>query len=184
MKKLIYGFIFLTLIGITIISCEKSENLEVAQENSQSEFMKKNVAVTDAGYRSISQDFFVKEIILTNYSKKNELSETIIFNGTSYFDDGSYNDLKANDGVFTSAAKFNHNKDFPFVESNTFQSIMTESYIVDNSFEHSNKLNNTKSIGIECDIEFGTCGCRADNWGWCNCCCFSLSNCTASFSVL
>jgi hypothetical protein len=181
-------FLVLPFLFMFIISCQTEK--ETSEEQSQTNFMKENVSITDARYRSVSENFYVKEIVLTNYSKKEKLSETITFNGTSFFDDGSYNDIKPNDGIYTSAAKFNHDELNPHIRGNDIKSIMTEAYIVDNNFKHLNEFQkrdtsqSKRPIGVSCDIEFGTCGCNADNWGWCDCCCFSLSNCTASISVL
>ncbi|MEN8138255.1 MAG: hypothetical protein ABFR62_07470 [Bacteroidota bacterium] len=182
--------VLLISIPFFIISCVNDDKVDISETLSQSEFIKENVAVNDARYRSVSNQFYVKEIVLINFSKdksKNQMPETLTSNGTSFFDDGSYNDITANDGIYTSAAKFYHDESRPFVKDGTINSVMFESYIIDTSFKHSDKLsslNSKKSIGIECDIEFGTCGCNADDWGWCDCCCFSLSNCKASLSIL
>ena len=181
LKKILLSFLF-----IFIIPCKTEKT---AEEQEQNNFMKENVSITDARYRSISKKLYVKEIVLINHSKKEKLYETITFNGISFFDDGSYNDIKPDDGIYTSAEKFNHDELNPYHRGNNIKSIMTEAYIVDNNFKHlsdfqESDTNQRRPIGISCDIEFGTCGCNADEWGWCNCCCFSLSNCEASISIL
>jgi hypothetical protein len=194
------------LVAVFIASCgKKSELVNSPKERhigedplSQNEFLKQNVAFVDARIRSISETSYVREIVLINFSKENRMPSSLIFDETTFFDDGSYNDLEANDGVYTSAAEFGHSKTLPYNKRATVRSVMKK-IIVDQEFLHEKEIDNIArvyskpgssyeknsaddlswfKIGVKCKIEFGTCGCRADRWGWCWCCCFTIYDCT------
>ncbi|MBD3425136.1 MAG: hypothetical protein GF417_11935 [Candidatus Latescibacteria bacterium] len=205
-KSELTGFakIFIVVFVVTIMgnfsSCN-NETPEISnpQQNNESnrlkkeEFFDKNVVFADARIRSISSVEYIKEIVLINFSEEDRMPNSIIFNETTFFDDGSYNDLKPNDGIYSSAAIFPHCKMVPYDKELNLKSVM-EKMVIDFEFQHADKIRNISEIYVkpnsssdgifkvgkillDCDIEFGTCGCRADKWGWCDCCCFTLSNC-------
>lgn len=204
MKKIQY---FSFVILILLIGSPKLSDI-YAQDNSResmNQFYKENVVLADARVRSLSQNNFVKEVVLISFSNNKKLLPTIIFDGTAFTDDGSYNDLNSGDGVYTSVAQFKHSIVVPFSRLNQSLSVM-EDILIDNSFLHKENLkqkflmkyikpgkgsNNdfrdsdieAFGITIECDIEFGTCGCLADRLDLCSCCCHTYSNCKVSFGL-
>lgn len=187
----------LALLMIFAISCEKQKSDDLNYQTMDKELFKKSVSFTDARLRSLNELEYVRELVLTDFSKSNQMPKSVIFDGTTLFDDGSFNDVKANDGIYTSAAKFNHSEKSPYNSDLTINSIM-ELSIIDKEFKYLDELNKFLTSGyskshlsnvaignrgpvatIECDVEFGTCGCRADRWGLCDCCCVTVSNCRA-----
>lgn len=210
--------IYTAILGclFTLLSCTK-DNLNITDidqkkssetvnlEERESSFFKENVALIDSRIRSVSEKEYVRELVFVNFSEEEPMLDTVTFDNTSFFDDGSYNDLKANDGIYTSAAIFKHTRKVPYFKEHKVVSVMKES-IVDRNFKHSERLNvlfetynhapflNNLDpnnivlaagigVSIECDVEFGTCGCYADQWGLCNCCCVTVSNCKVTVSA-
>lgn len=196
-QEIPFRFLAFLVVSIIFIGCDLETGFEEEEVQSEpSEFIERNVAFVDARIRSISEEEYVREVVLINFSDDdddNNMPLSIIFEGTTFFDNGSFNDLKSDDGIFTSAAKFKHNKEIPYEQNKNIKSIMNE-VIIDKHFQHRDQLekafdeysNITKSksgpyIRIECDIEFGVGGCKADEWGWCDDCCFSYKDCIGEF---
>lgn len=204
----IYLFVVFAVSAGFFTSCGNESEIANPQEEkeigedllSDNEFLKQSVAFVDARVRSISEIKYVREVVLINFAEENRMPSTLIFDGTTFFDDGCYNDLQANDGIYASAAEFGHSERLPYDREQTVKSVM-EQIVIDHNFQYADRIEdianiyskpaNSKgivkaedrhSLGVaiitlDCDIEFNTCGCRADRWGWCNCCCFSLTNC-------
>lgn len=203
MSSCIYLVLLLALVFGLLNSCGE-ENIHNPQhvknaegdQLSEEEFFDQNVAFADARVRSISQTQYVREIVLISFSKENRMPSSVIFDGTTFFDNGFYNDLIAYDGVYTSAATFIHCDKIPHNKNFIVKSVMEE-IIIDINFQHRHKLEKMAEIYVKpinssfegivqkgggevsltCDLEFGLCGCRADKWGWCDCCCFTISGC-------
>jgi len=200
-----------TFVAGFVGSCgDKSEIVQISGRDteedalSENQFLKQNVAFADARVRSISETAYVREIVLIDFSKSGRMPSSVILDGTTFFDDGSYNDLQANDGIYASAAEFSYSERLPYDKEVTVQSVM-EQIVIDYDFQYKDRIENianvyskpanpkgiakaeggvsTGEIGITCDIQFGTCGCRADRWGLCHCCCFTISNCRATIAI-
>lgn len=197
--------LFAFVAGV-VTSCGNESEIANPQEGkdtdenllSDNEYLKRNVAFADARVRSISVTKYVAEIVLIDFAEESRMPSTFIFDGITFFDDGSYNDLHANDGIYASAAEFDHSDRLPYDEKQTVKSVM-EQIVIDRDFQHKDRIEdiadvyprlaNSEGINIaedklglgkitlDCDIEFYTCGCRADRWGWCDCCCVTFSNC-------
>ncbi|WP_378183643.1 hypothetical protein [Aquimarina sp. SS2-1] len=215
MKKIKIHTVILGCL-FTLLSCSK-DNLDNTvgnqkkiietenREEGESSFFKENVALIDSRIRSISEEAYVRELVFVNFSQEEPMLDTVTFDNTSFFDDGSYNDLKANDGIYTSAAIFKHSKRVPYFKEFEIVSVMKE-VVVDSNFKHSERLKELSAtydhapflnnldpdnvileagigVSIECDVEFGTCGCYADQWGLCDCCCVTVSNCKVTVSA-
>lgn len=192
----------LLLFAVASSSCQKDDKPkdELKAPVSQNQFFKENVSFVDARVRSLNLNEYVREVILVNHSKLNMMPSSLIFKDTYFVDNGSFSDLKANDGIYTSSDKFEYNRVVTYDENSTV-SVMSE-IVVDRTFKYKDELKNLyaiklnpserKNIGVngngavnkvsfvsvECDIEFGTNGCRAERWGWCNSCCYTISNCS------
>lgn len=204
MKNIILKSVFaLLLLAFASTSCQKDEKPkeEFKAPLSQNQFIKENVSFVDARIRSINLDKYVREIVLNNHSTLKLMPSSLIFEDTYFVDNGTFNDLKANDGVYSSTDYFDYNANIKYDQNNLTVSAMSE-IIVDKSFKYRDQLKNLyaiklnpserKNIGVngngavnkisiiqvECDIEFGTYGCRAQRWGWCDSCCFTISNCS------
>lgn len=184
---------------LCLSSCNQEDPAEKPETMSSAEYFKANVSFTDARVRSLNQTEYVREVVLTDFSGDQEMPKSIIFDGTTLFDDGSYNDLKAGDGIYTSAAKLGHSDRVPYMDNIEVRSVMRKS-IVDFDFLHESNFNNyvtsysrpgiptvegkpSAKLSIKCKVEFGTCGCRADNYGWCDCCCITVSDCEVEASI-
>ena len=183
--RIILAVILTTLFGFNIIAQEDSQS-------EQNDFFKQNVAFADARVRSISETHYVREVVLIAFSDSKELSLSITYDGTSFFDNGINNDEIANDGVYTSRAQFSHNSRVPLRDLYKSRSVMKD-VIVDQNFRHQqnlqvllkqehfkprgmgdNKQSSNSVSSLSCVIEFGTCGCLADSWGICDCCCITI----------
>ena len=192
------SFIILqTCLLLCLVACNKEKTIEKPKQITKADYFKENVSFIDARLRNMGNNEMVRELVLIDFSKEGKMPASVIFDGTTLFDDGSYNDTNANDGIYTSAAKFTNQGKIRFSSTEPIQSVMEES-IIDKRFKYADRLFDflkseysvpksgsiaagAKVAGpvatLECDVEFGTCGCRADNWGWCDCCCVTVSNC-------
>lgn len=193
--------LILTFIITVFSSCQKENKAKVEQEIAitQNQFIKENVSFVDARIRSIDVHQYVREIFLMNHSDLKMMPSSLIFKDTYFVDDGSSNDLKSNDGIYTSINKFDYSETIKYDKYNSTVSIMRE-VIVDKNFKYKDQIKNLSAfkiksninkgkstsgagneisiIEVKCDIEFGTTGCRAARWGWCNSCCFYIGNCS------
>lgn len=166
---------------------------------SKNDAFKRNVSIFDARVRAIDNEGFVKELVFADFSGGKVLGDAIIFDGLAFTDNGKFFDLKAGDGIFTAVEKTVYNGVIT-TESLTRRQVLSvlEAPIVDPSFQQMSQLTdftlqytdrqvasgpNARVKGpvatLECDVEFGTKGCRAQQWGWCDSCCITISNCKA-----
>jgi hypothetical protein len=122
MKKLTY-IIAALIVSISTLSCSKNNNFTEEPQINQTDFMKKNVAFTDARVRSLNESSFVKELVLTNFSDINLMPTSLVFKEYGYTDDGTHNDVIANDGIYTSVTQFNHDKEVPYIEEHKIRSV-------------------------------------------------------------
>ncbi len=211
LKSGIYRVMLFAFIAGFIGSCEDTSKITRLSESnieedelSENQFLKQNVVFADARVRSLSKTAYVREIVLIDFSETGKMPNSVIFDGTTYFDDGSYNDLEANDGIYASAAEFSHSERIPYNKELTVRSVM-EQIVIDYDFQHKDRMEyittaysmpaNSKGIAkteanteifkaeVSCDVEFNTCGCRADRWGLCDCCCITYSNCSFHVEV-
>ncbi|GGG35322.1 hypothetical protein GCM10011344_40210 [Dokdonia pacifica] len=207
----------IAILSLLIFSCSNDATIENNNEQAQTsadfslnkieenDSFKKDVALLNYRIRSLDEYTYVKELVFHNFSRETQMGATVTHNRTSFFDDGSYNDEVAGDGIYTSAARYEHNEIVPFFEEHQLISVM-DGIAVDRQFAHAEALsrleaaqnlplflNNTDGnvslqqvgggIELDCDVEFGTCGCYADEWGWCDCCCVTVSNCHVTVSL-
>lgn len=196
--------LILALIIVVSSSCQKENKAKVEPDIAitQNQFIKENVSFVDARIRSINLNKYVREIVLNNHSTLKMMPSSLIFEDTYFVDDGSYNDLKSSDGIYTSTNNLEYNGIIKYDEYNNIISVMDE-IIVDKNFKYKDQLkklysikikpntmkkdigingngsgNKVSIIQVECEIAFGTSGCRAERWGWCSSCCFTISNCS------
>lgn len=157
-----------------------------------------SIAVVDFRIRSINDTQYVKEIHLKDFSSQNLLGDVIGTNNEIYTDDGNENDLDAGDGIYTSLTVYTHDVNVPYNNHSLVTSYLSNS-IVHPDFMYMSELNNYLqdyniykyegndesgplfskpgvdiTVGIECPVTFGTCGCYAHKWGWCDCCCIGI----------
>lgn len=181
MKKSHWGKIALFFL------CAPSFGQVAAEKTKENIYFKENVAIVDAYLVIVSKNEYAKQLELKDFAKSMTLPGEIIFNGQTFLDDGSGNDAVKGDGIYTTPQLYT--TDYSKVKAAGGKlSVMKEAFVKDPSFKHFRSLGDGKAklsgtIGMDCDITFGTCGCRADRLGWCNCCCFTLSNCSVGFSI-
>ncbi|MFN7118092.1 MAG: hypothetical protein ACK4TA_14925 [Saprospiraceae bacterium] len=148
----------------------------------------------DARIHSLNQEEYVRELVFVSFSDDAQMPAIIAFDGVAFSDNGEQMDRVAGDGIYTSVEKFKHDARIPFLADQMLRSVM-ENPIVDPTFKHSKALadysaaytlraNEVQSriLEVTCPIKFGTNGCRAEQWGWCSNCCFSIDfdNCTVT----
>lgn len=125
-----------------------------------------------------------------NFSDQNEMPNTVNLKETLFADDGSENDLVAGDGVYTSTIRFNHDSVVKFNSLTPIRSTL-DAPIVSSKFRYIEQLRSeiakynvasgrSKIIEVTCEIEFGTKGCNAQRWGWCDSCCVTIYTDTCS----
>ena len=186
-------FLFKILFSLLLFSCT-NEELEVGNKFvNDRNYFKENIAFLDARIRGISQEEFVKEIVLKDFSSLSKLPPSIGFEEGIFSDDGLINDLIAGDGIYTSKDSYSYTKSLASLTKGEIKSVLDE-VVIDKSFKHRDQLNSTLKVKdqdadnqvlesrgpvatIECDVEFGTKGCYAQKWGWCDSCCVTVSNC-------
>lgn len=177
----------LALVASTIFfnSCapEAEENKQI-EASTEVEFISQNIAFFDARLRSMDETKYVKEIVLTNFGTEAWDKEAITYKSTVYTDNGEGFDLVKGDGVFTSEYTYMHDQKHPYDAKHTVVSVMSQP-LVHTTFQHQAALKtagqqyelrqgDSKLIEVTCPVEFGTCGCYADEWGLCNCCCVTI----------
>lgn len=201
MKKVLNSVLFWGLGALLFTACSKEDINQSPVQNNPAENIAKShgdstwidkyfadhVALFDSRNRSLNSSTFVSELYFIDFSNNpKKMPYKVVVQDVTFLDDGTLHDKVANDGIFTSIITGNHNVDFPYLANETIRSIQ-RGPIVSSNFLHSNSLKNTygnyeyAAVGIyvelSCDIEFGTSGCLADDWGWCDDCCFTISNC-------
>lgn len=143
------------------------------QTEIDADFFKENIAITNAYVRSIDEKQYVKELQLQNFSEEKFSVQKLSFQDIKFADDGKENDLIANDGIYTSIEIFNHNDVVKYTGKKQVSVLSTP--VIDSVFKYGGP-----QASVTCDIEFGVGGCRAESYGWCSKCCFSLSNCSVT----
>lgn len=195
-QEIFFRCLAFLVVSIIFTGCDLEAGFEEEEVQSEpGEFIEHNVAFVDARIRSISEEEYVREVVLMNFSDDNNMPPSIIFEGTTFFDNGSFNDLSSSDGIYTSAAIFKHDEEMPYKENMNIKSLMNE-VIIDKHFQHKDQLEKAideysktikskagPSLTITCKVEFGVSGCRADRWGWCDNCCFSYDECEVTYSI-
>lgn len=148
-----------------------------SSQNVTREYFKNNIAIMDSYLKANDDNRSYKSIIvIKDFSDSPTYPESISHKDIYY--------LHTKDGVFISKDDFTNLID-EVNNKNGIYDIMKKPFVTDKEFKFKEKVQNYAKSGpggeisgeLSCDIEFGTCGCRADRWGWCDCCCFSLSNC-------
>lgn len=169
----------------------QDDNIEL----SSSDFFKQNISIFDARVRSVSNEQYVREMYLVNFSERAWDKTSIGFEGYLFEDNGSGNDLLANDGIYTSVEIFKHDTKIPFIQDELLRSVL-DAPIVSPEFRKQTELAefafsyelsrngqaNAKTNGpvatLECDVEICSTGCIAD-WIWDGFGCVCVSNCRA-----
>jgi hypothetical protein len=138
MKKL---NIFIIAIYFMAMSCQndKIASIPVDIVSTEGDFFKENMALLDLRIRSISNINFVKEVYIGNFSTQKWDKNILVLNENNYQDDGLENDVKANDGIYTSTETFLHDKVRPYKSNAKLYSVL-ESPIIDPKFTQKQKL--------------------------------------------
>ena len=182
---------------ISLSSCNHDAVIETTESSiALEEFCQRNVSFFDARIRSIDEENYVRELYFANFSEEDLRVNNTYFDGVQYSDLGTENDLIANDGIFTSIDKFQHDNRIQYDEHNLIKSVL-EKPVVSPNFVQKAKLRELEStyayrnlpgqvqlrfFEITCDITWTGGGCRAcDWWGGAHCdWCFSLDDCSVT----
>jgi hypothetical protein len=192
--------LILIVTSITLYSCKETEDIEPAKNMTEAEslmFFKENMSIFDARVRTLDERTFVKELYLANFSQKSWNRNQIGFENMIFQDNGEGNDLVANDGIFTSARKFNFSNKVKYQKGVETFSVM-DVIVISPQFKHTKKLDELKSnynvlsvnntsivtqslkpgpkAELTCDVEICSSGCIAD-WVWDGFGCICVSNC-------
>lgn len=160
-------------------------------------YFNEHVAFVEFGRRSVSLTKFVKTIELKAFYQPERLPQSFNLDGVTYMDNGQVNDLVSGDGIYTTGATYEKSVENALLGGKVYE--RSNLAVVDPQFQHRSELalylNGTGDEGpvgdptglskdgptvkasIDCDVKFGTCGCYADEWGWCDCCCVTFYNC-------
>ncbi len=154
------------------------------------------MSIFDARVRVLDNKTYIKELYLANFSNQSWDRDQIGFENMLFQDNGEGFDLKANDGVFTSAKKFNFSSTFPNLENGKIFSVLDVA-IVSPEFKYFDELETLKAeykvnslikgnnssqyakgpkASISCDVKICSSGCLAD-YIWSGFGCVCVSNC-------
>ncbi len=191
------SFLMITSLALLTVACNESNdqnNFSEIESLSEADLFKQNVSLFDARTRSVNTQEYTKELKFVDFSGQTPMPSTIAFQGMLFADTGEGLDLIAGDGVYTSVESFTHSSEVPYVEGQTIRSVLSNP-LVDPAFRQSQQLSllaadyelrsgevQSRILEVTCPITFGTNGCRAERWGWCTNCCFSVDfdNCTVT----
>ena len=188
MKKIF----FITCLSIFsfITSTLNAKTMSISN-NIDEKFIAENISIFDARIRSLDTKTYVKELLLVNFSETSWNTVGIGFSGVLFKDDGKDNDLKANDGIFTSVLNFRYNNEIMYDSRYPIKYVMDQ-IIISSQFKHLDKLDkytenyNYSTYGkgkikpggyVKCDFKVVSSGCLADDL-WCGFGCVELSNCS------
>jgi restriction endonuclease S subunit len=196
--KIAIGLLF--SIGI-ITSCNKTDEVlqstnikevKYLSEAESEQFLQENIAVYDARIRSLSEDAFVREVYLKNFSDKSWDKTSIGFTGYLFEDNGKGNDLIANDGIYTSVEIFIYDDVIKYDENMDIRSVMSkpivspdfiqEEALQDYSTKYDVRPQSLKAGGtatLTCKVKICSTGCIAD-WIWDGFGCICVSDCSAT----
>ena len=191
----IFLFIFVGLLVFSTQSCSDDSLSAIQPELSDTEYFQKNISLFDARVRSLDKTMYVREVYFLNLgSDLNRMPSEINFQEVVFFDDGKGNDLVKNDGIYTSFQSFNYDARISYDEKELLKSVL-EKPIVSIDFTQSTELHEkvksyslrqgqlqSRILEVTCPVKFGTKGCRAERWGWCDSCCVTvdIDNCTVT----
>ncbi len=162
----------------------------------ESNYISENFAILQTQAKKISSEKYVKQVIGVDFkTKDNSNVNSFSIDEIVFVDNGTLNDEKANDGIYTSTDSYNIPTDkILSFDDNGVLKITTDIHY-DSHFKHkselqsmfSNENNGKLGIGIECDIIGCTCAechCRACNFGWGQNLnwCFKIGKCSISIS--
>jgi len=82
------------------------------------------VSFVDARIRSVSESENIREVVLNNHLSIKMMPISLIFQDTYFVDGGSFNDIKSNDGVYTSTNKIEYSGDIKYDKYNSTVSLM------------------------------------------------------------
>ena len=144
-------------------------------------YFKKNIAIMDSYLEANSdEESYAGVIVLKDFSESPTYPKGMSYEGVYYEHtrNGKYVSEKNYDNLIS---KVNRN-------GGKLQ-VMKSLFVMDENFEFQEKAQNfaKPKVGgkaeITCDVEFGVCGCYADDWGLCDCCCVGVSNCEVTIGV-
>jgi hypothetical protein len=218
MKNLFFATFCCLLIGFS--SCDKnaavapSENLKNSEIILQTKstaavdsiailnaLRQENVVFFDARVRALNEQKFIKEVVVVDFSPgKNLVQEVVMYNNMAYVDNGSFFDLRAGDGVFTSVEAFIYTETItPELVRGTAPVSVLRAPIVNVAFNKKQELasyartyqvkgrrpgsNPTGLIEVECEVSSGGTNCPAVHWGLCSSCCIIISNCKVTVGI-
>ncbi|HEY3401901.1 MAG TPA: hypothetical protein VGK59_00860 [Ohtaekwangia sp.] len=187
-------FKVLFLLSLVVFSCSKEEQIASSAKRVEADkVFKENVSLLDARIRNLDGAQYVRELVFTDFSDEGAMPISVIMDEIAFMDDGSGNDLVAHDGIYASVNAFAYSSTVKYNASEPIRSMLSAP-IISSQFKHleslreQNKKYNTESgraqiIEITCEIEFGTTGCNAQVWGWCNSCCVTVYTDTCTVTV-
>jgi hypothetical protein len=169
MKNLSIFFLFVVQVFLT--SCSKENQLST-EELSSKYFEESVVIISQPNIKSKSEEnMVVRTFQLISFNSDYFLESRYCIDGVDYFDDGTYNDLIANDGIYSSAILL----PIPSEKSNVNQYELAKSV----KFKYNSELNNLLNIKtwwLECDMRVTHTGTSVLGFS-CASGCIELYNC-------
>lgn len=173
------------LLAIVVISCSPDQAADTSSAIVPADdYFQENVSLFDARIRSTDPSQYVKELVFKNFSANPVMPKTVNLSDVVFLDDGSGFDVTARDGIYTSTQVFNHDANFNYDSRQPIRSVL-EAPIISPGFQYMDKLTNENAkyslstgraqlISVTCKVAFGTKGCLAQQWGWCDSCCVTV----------
>lgn len=149
MKQFFGLFIAAVILAVvTIVACNKNVDTQpftVLPNLPDQQFVKENLSFYDVRVRSLSEESYVVEILMVNFSNQpSKLSESFSFQNSVYSDNGKGNDLVAHDGLYTSVEEVNHDRRIPHDRAKTHYSVM-KNPVVDSAFKYRSNIEGFES---------------------------------------
>lgn len=169
-KNIAMKSIIFSIAGVLSINCFNSPaNAQRAIGDDIVFYFKENVAIIDAKIRTIDKENYVKELILKDFKKTEDLPAAIEFDGVAFVDNGLGFDRASGDGIYTSADKSLHSDKVPYSPDNPERSVLDRA-LADVKFSYKNELTDYLSsiagkliISFDCDIyscHCSSCSCK------------------------
>ncbi len=158
MKKLVFGLIATVMFGFV-------GNSQSLFEESVALITSNRVSPKDGNLEESARSFIIKI-----FDKSYKIENSYVIDNVDYTDDGNYNDLKSNDGVYTSVVLI----------SNLKNEVNTNSAFVSESFKYRQELENAGKFMIKCKMRMTHSGTTILGFS-CESGCILLYDCTVDF---
>lgn len=104
------------------------------------EYARMHLAYTSPMQLGLSETEYARCIRVQDFTGSGQLPRHVVLNGVAFYDDGSLNDLEANDGILTSREGFTYSKGAAWVPVGEYRDLGRPYFICDERFSHHPKV--------------------------------------------